>query len=108
VGAPLKHPNRIPMNNGKRPHILSNSSNLLGICFIIIAGLKLSKMSIATYADEISMVAAIGFMTSCVLSYMSIRSDKSAETMERFADYFFLFGLFTLFTAVLIFSLDVL
>jgi hypothetical protein len=94
------------MINGKQPHILNASSNLLGICFVLVTGLKLTKASDNTWADEISLVAALALLSSCVISYLSMRSKRRAERYERVADYLFLFGLFTLSLAVVAFARD--
>lgn len=91
---------------GKQPHILNASSNLLGICFVLVTGLKLTKASDNTWADEVSLVAALALLSSCVLSYISMRSEHESTRFERIADYLFLFGLFTLFVAVLAFARD--
>lgn len=92
------------MNDGKQPHILNASSNLLGICFILITGLKLTKASANTLADEISIFSSLCFLASCILSYLSIRTPKDTVRRERWADYLFLIGLSTLFFAVLMFA----
>jgi uncharacterized membrane protein len=91
---------------GKQPHILNASSNLLGISFVLVTGLKLTGMSAQTWADEISIVSGIFLLASCVLSYMSIRSEKHALRYEKSADYAFLTGIFLLFAAVLTFAHD--
>jgi hypothetical protein len=95
------------MTSDKQPHILSASSSLLGICFVLITGLKLTQAYLATYADEISIVASLCFIASCLLSYLSMRQDRTGK-LERFADYFFLIGLLFLSAAVLLFATGVL
>lgn len=94
------------MNEGKQPHILNASSNLLGICFVLITGLKLSKASDNTFADEISLLAALCLLASCTLSYIAMRGTKNSQRCETIADYCFLIGLFSLFVAVLAFARD--
>lgn len=94
------------MITGKQPHILNASSNLLGICFVLVTGLKLTKASDNTWADEISLMAAFALLSSCVLSYISMRSERKSRHCESFADYLFLFGLLSLFAAVLAFARD--
>jgi hypothetical protein len=84
-------------------HILNASSNLLGICFVIITALKVTHLSRDTYADEISMGASVEFIGACVLSYMSLRVSRESLWYEKLADYIFLAGLFTLLAAVLSF-----
>jgi hypothetical protein len=92
------------MNNGKPPHILNASSNLLGICFILITGLRLTNVSTATLADDISLFAALNFLSACVLSYLSIRIEKETMRLERWADYLFIIGMISLFIAIAAFS----
>lgn len=89
------------MNNKKLPHILNASSNLLGICFIIITGLRLTNESSNTL---VSLFAALNFLAACVLSYLSIRIEKETIRLERWADYLFLIGMTSLFVAILAFS----
>lgn len=91
---------------GKQPHILNAASNLLGICFVLITALKLTKAADVTWADEIAMFAAIALLGSCVLSYISLRNPRDDQRYEKIADYLFLSSLFALFIAVLIFAFD--
>lgn len=76
----------------RHPHILNAATNLLGICFVIIGGLKLTHQSDNTYSDEIAWVAAALLLTSIVLAYMAIRSGESGEWQTRLADWSFLGG----------------
>lgn len=91
----------------KSPHILNASSNLLGICFIVLTSLKLLKLSEKTIVDEVTTGAIILFMSSCVLSFLSIRGNIKGERYELIADYLFLGGIFMLFLTALLFSFDV-
>lgn len=92
------------MQNGKQPHILNASSNLMGICFLIITGLKLTRAGVVTLTDEISIGACLAFMCSCILSYMSLRGGKRAGQYEHGADYLFLSGILLLFCAITLFA----
>ncbi|MDD5586117.1 MAG: hypothetical protein PHY92_04055 [Alphaproteobacteria bacterium] len=96
------------MNGGKETHILNASSNLLGICFILIAGMKLTNTGENTLADEISIASSLCFLASCILSYLSIRTEKSTGPFEKGADYLFILGIFSLFIAVLFFATGIL
>ncbi|HKB44468.1 MAG TPA: hypothetical protein VKC90_08760 [Chitinophagaceae bacterium] len=94
--------------NEKSPHILNASSNLLGICFIVITSLKVMNISHKTVIDEITIVAIILFMTSCVLSFLSIRGkSRSSVLLENIADYTFIGGISLLFITTLLFSFNV-
>jgi hypothetical protein len=94
--------------NDKSPHILNASSNLLGICFVVLTSLKLFKISHKTIIDEITVFAIILFMLSCILSFLSIRGNiKTSGRYENIADYLFLGGIFLLFLTTILFSLNI-
>jgi hypothetical protein len=90
--------------SGNQPYILGTSSNLMGICFILITGFKLTKSNEGTWADESAMAAAVMFLVSCIFSYISMRGGRNETRHETIADYLFLGGLFTLSASVLIFT----
>ena len=78
-------------------HILPTSSNLLGLCFVILNLIKFwSKGGIETIIDDLVGCATILFLISSVLSYTSMRSKKKSDFFEKIADMVFLFGLFFL------------
>ncbi len=91
-----------------QPHILNAASNLLGICFVLITGLKVSGASTGTRLDEIAIFTALLFVSSCLLSYASLRTPKQTARLERMADICFLLGLVCLSIAVLAFGLGAL
>jgi hypothetical protein len=98
----------VDRQNEKSPHILNASSNLLGICFIVITSLKVLNISHKTIIDEITIVAIILFMTSCVLSFLSIREKNRASVLlENIADYTFIGGISLLFITTLLFSFNI-
>ena len=92
------------MRNDKAPHILNASSNLLGLCFVVLTSLKFLNISQRTYIDETVAIALVFFMLSCILSFLSIRGNiKIGGRVEAVADYLFLGGMIVLFiTAMLI------
>ena len=95
-------------DSGRSSHILNASSNLLGICFIVLTSLKLLNQSDKTIIDEIAILAIILFMASCIFSFLSLRSsDKKTLLMEKMADIIFLAGLSVLFVTTLLFSFNV-
>jgi len=93
--------------NDKSPHILNASSNLLGLCFVVLTSLKLFKLSQKTIIDELTTLATVLFMGSCLLSFLAIRNSRYGGRYEKVADYFFLAGLILLFLTVILFSFDV-
>ncbi|MEI9955810.1 MAG: hypothetical protein WDM90_05735 [Ferruginibacter sp.] len=78
----------------KSPHILNASSNLLGICFVVLTSLKILNISKKSLIDEFTTAAIILFMGSCIISFLSIRgSDKTEKRLEPIADFLFLSGI---------------
>ena len=95
------------VNNEKSPHILNASSNLLGICFIVLTSLKLLNQGSKTIIDEITLAAIILFMASCIFSFLSLRSKSNfGEKLEKAADYMFIGGLLLLFVTTILFSFN--
>ncbi len=77
-------------------HILAASSNLLGLCFILINFLKLWKINrnINALVDKSVALAIILFLAASILSYTSMRAaGKKSAFYERVADIVFLAGL---------------
>lgn len=90
-----------PNDNGTSPHILTTSATMLGVCMTV---LSLSRLDAAPTGywliDKIVAVAALVFLTSCFLSFLSMRRHEqtalSSARFERLAEYLFMGGLFTL------------
>jgi hypothetical protein len=98
----------MPPDSERSPHILNTSSNLLGICFIILTSLKVLRAAEKTIIDEITIIASILFMTSCILSFLSMRkANGRGRKWERAADVAFIGGLSLLFITVVLFSLNI-
>jgi hypothetical protein len=74
-------------------HILPTSSNLLGLCFVILTFIKLSKIADETIIDEIIGVVIFLLLVSSILSYISMRAKRKYELYEKIADIIFLVGL---------------
>lgn len=92
----------------KKGYILNVSSNLLGICFIVLASLKVSGKSNATIIDDISAAAIVLFMASCIGSFLSMKvKGRPAVLFENLADGIFLSGLTLLFVTTLLFSFNI-
>ena len=77
-------------------HILPTSANLLGLCFVILSFIKVLKLGNETIIDELVVLAIVLFFTASFFSYVSMRSDKWAQSCEKIADTIFLIGLFIL------------
>ena len=103
-----KSSNSSMINMDKSPHILNTSSNLLGICFLLLTSLKVLGKSQQTIIDDITFVAIILFMLSCLLSFLSMRRPtKQSKNLEKIADYIFLTGLSVLFITAILFSFNI-
>jgi hypothetical protein len=91
------------VNKGKvTGHILPASANLLGLCFVILSFLRMTKFTEKTVIDEATVTATALFLGSSILSYASLRSEKRSRLYERVADVIFLSGLFFLALASVI------
>jgi len=95
--------------NGKNisHHILPTSSNLLGLCFVILSFMKVTKTGMETVIDEMVSMAIVVFLAASILSYASIRSRAGAERLEKAADVIFLCGLGLLTMTALITILEI-
>lgn len=88
-------------------HILPTSANLLGLCFLLLSLMKVTKASFATLIDECVGVAIIVFLAASIFSYMSIRTaSERADRFERIADVIFLSGLGLLAIVAMIIVLE--
>ncbi len=84
------------------PHILNASSNLLGICFIIITGLRLASANVRSYADEVAWVAALLLFIAALNAYLAIRNEGAHQWQVVLADWAFLGGMTALAASVAI------
>jgi len=94
--------------NQKAPHILNASSNLLGICFVVLTSLKLLNLAKTTIIDEVATVDIVAFTTSCLLSFLSLRSnDQRSYLLEKIADFIFIAGIVLLLATAILFSFNI-
>jgi hypothetical protein len=90
----------------RHPHILNAASNLLAVCFVIIGGLKFSKLSAQTHSDEFAWGAVVLLFSSVLFSYLAIRNNDAKPRQSAIADWSFLGGLVVLMGAVLSAAID--
>lgn len=95
------------MTGNKSPHILNTSANLLGLCFIVLTSIKVSNMQDSTLIDETTALAIILFMTSSILSFLSMRNEKYTVRLEKLADFIFLSGLIVLFLTTMMVTFNI-
>lgn len=95
-------------NNNNFPHILTASSTLLGLCFVVLTSLKLNNFRDGSIIDEFTAVAIIMFMISSILSYLSMRSKNEPSVVyEKIADFVFLSGLVFLFVTTMLITFNI-
>ncbi len=93
------------MKEPRSPHVLNASSNLIGICFLVITSLRFFSKSSLTLIDELSSVAMVFFMSAALLSFLSLnRQSRRGLLLERIASILFLIGLVILFFITMFFS----
>ena len=96
------------MKTEKSPHILNASSNLLGICFVVLTSLKVLKVSETTVIDELTAITILSLMGSCSFSFLALRSTSTrAFRYEKVADVIFLIALFLMFGTTMLLTLDI-
>ena len=97
----------MPKNNNF-PHILTASSTLLGLCFVVLTSLKVNNYKDGSIIDEFTAVAIIMFMISSILSYLSMRGKNEPSVIyEKFADFVFLAGLVFLFVTTMLITFNI-
>lgn len=95
-------------NSNRSPHILNTSANLLGFCFIVLTSVKVSKLQESSFIDEGAALAIIIFMSSCLLSFLAMRSKTTNATkLESTADVLFLCGLIVLFITTMLIAFNI-
>ena len=90
------------MMKHRPPHILNAATNLLGICFVVITGLRLANVGARSYADEVAWLAALLLFVSALSAYLALRHDDAPAWQARLADAAFLAGMTALGLSVVI------
>jgi hypothetical protein len=97
--------------NGKKyisHHILPTSSNLLGLCFVLLSFMRVTKTGLETIIDELLAVAVVMFLAASIFSYASIRTaSNKSDHYEKIADVIFLSGLGLLTATSVIIVLEI-
>lgn len=97
------------MNNYKSNdlshHILPNSATMVGVCIMVISIVKSMHPGLANFLiDKALAIDSILFMVSALLSFLSIRLDRSSLNLERWAEIIFLLGLASMTIITVVFS----
>lgn len=96
------------MKQEDAPHILNTSANLLGICFLILTSIQVLHVGEKTIIDGVLAFAIFLFMSSCLLSFLSMRKQNiQSRKFELLADYIFLGGLLSLFVTTMLLTFNI-
>ena len=78
-------------------HIFTASATLVGVCLTVIGLLNVVRGlgGVRGYADALLSLDALGFLSSCVIAYIALRTESRARrrAIERYADGAFLLSL---------------
>ncbi|MFM8333098.1 MAG: hypothetical protein ACKN9T_15545 [Candidatus Methylumidiphilus sp.] len=89
-------------------HILPNSATMVGICITVISIAKGFHADLANYViDKALAVDSVLFMSSALLSFSSIRSEKYSSSLERWAEIIFLVGLVSMTCVTVLFAFEI-
>ncbi|MEI7840520.1 MAG: hypothetical protein WCJ11_08470 [Methylococcaceae bacterium] len=95
-------------NNDLTHHILPNSATMVGVCIMVVSIVKsLPPDAVNYFIDKALAVDCVLFMTSALLSFLSIRFDKSTLGLERWAEIIFIFGLVSMTIITVVFSFEI-
>lgn len=77
-------------------HIFAASAAMVGVCLTVIGIFQIGKLkNIGSISDNLLAVDALAFLSSCILSYIALRTrtKKRRYRIERIADLVFIGGL---------------
>ena len=88
-------------------HILPTSSNLLGICFVLLSFIKLIKIATSTYLDEALLIPILLLFAASFFYYLSLRNNRTNFPHEKLADLMFMAALLvlTVISVVIVFQI---
>lgn len=77
-------------------HIFTASATLVGVCLTVIGIFQIGSLkAIGSFADNMLAINAVGFLSSCALSYVALRTRTSKRRLkiEKVTDTIFLTSL---------------
>jgi hypothetical protein len=89
-------------------HILPTSATMVGVCVTVLSIVKLASPGTLGYIiDKLLALGSLVFLTSAMLSFVSIRSPVRALRLEAMAEWIFLggLGLLSAVTVVIAFAI---
>ncbi|NJD35166.1 MAG: hypothetical protein FIA96_10100 [Betaproteobacteria bacterium] len=92
---------------GLSSHILPTSATMVGGCMTVLSIAKLlEERTRRGIVDETMAFDSLIFMFSAIFSYLSIRSSRQAERLERIADLAFMGGLMLMVAAAFVLAYE--
>lgn len=96
----------MPERNDLSHHILPTSAQLIGVCLTVISLVKLLHLGqVGSLLDKLLAIDTVLFLVSAGLSYAAMRGVRS-ENLEKYADQFFILGLFGLGGCAILFAFE--
>jgi len=95
-------------SNDLSHHILPNSATMVGVCIMVISIVKSMGPGLTNHLiDKALAIDSLLFMISALLSFSSIRLERPAVSLERWAEMIFLLGLVSMTLITVIFSFEI-
>jgi hypothetical protein len=89
-------------------HILPNSATMVGVCIMVISIVKSQPSDMVSYViDKALAIDSVLFMSSALLSFLSIRIEKSTLRLERWAEMIFVVALVSMTLIAVVFSFEI-
>lgn len=93
--------------NNLSSHILPTSATMVGVCMTVLSIAKLVETKTHPgMVDELMAFDGLIFLTSAFCSYLSIRSIRQEERLEKTADLAFMAGLIVMVMTSFIFAYE--
>jgi len=76
-------------------HILPTSATMIGVCITVVTIVRLlqADKAVKTMMDDVVAIDSAFFLIAAILSYLSVRSQRHSQGLERWADLVFMLGL---------------
>ncbi len=95
-------------NNDLSHHILPNSATMVGVCIMVISIVKSQPSDLVSYLiDKALAIDSLLFTISALLSFLSIRLEKSSEGLERWAEIIFILGLVSMMLIAVVLAFEI-
>lgn len=95
-------------SNDLSRHILPNSATMVGVCIMVISIVKSQPSDLVSYLiDKALAIDSVLFTVSALLSFLSIRLERSTVRLERWAEVIFIVGLVSMTLIAVIFSFEI-